>query len=173
MKRTFIPSSVIAVFLFLGATIGSAQIAGTIDKVWVESGVKVKGETGLRIHAKFSLTNALNAECAILATVQRADGGSFAFDRQSDPGAGFRGTTKAGASYNTYATKDGKSILMLKPFTSPYERSSYADTTIFFPYWALLLRGGNPNKMKVFVTISNGGKEFVRSAVVEFSLPAG
>ncbi len=173
MKRIFINSSVIVGLLFLGASIGSAQVAGTIEKVWVESGVKVKDQTGIRIHTKFALTNALNAECAILANIHRADGGSFAFEAKSAPGAGYIGTTAPGAKYNTYATKDGKAILMMKPFTSPYDRANYADTTIFFPYWALQLRGDDANKMKVFVTISNGGKEFVRSAVIEFSLPVG
>ena len=151
----------------------SAQISGTIEKVWVEYGVKEKGQVGIRIHTKFALTNALKADFAVVANIQRADGGSFAFDRKSDPGPGFRGTMTIGASYNTYATKDGKAILMTKPFTSPYDRASYADTTIFFPYWAVQLRGDNANKMKVFVTISNGGKEFVRSAIIEFSLPMG
>lgn len=172
MKRIFIHGSMVAVLL-LGASIGSAQVTGTIEKVWVEFGVKVKDQVGLRIHTKFSLTNALKADCAILANIQRADGGSFAFDQKSDPGPGFRGTTTVGASYNTYASKDGKAILMMKPFTSPYDRASYADTTIFFPYWAVQLRGDNANKMKVFVTISNGGKEFVRSGIIEFSLPIG
>lgn len=170
MKRILINSSMIAVLLFLGASIGSAQVTGTIEKVWVEFGVKVKDQVGLRVHTKFSLANALNADCTILANIQRTDEGSFAFDRKSDPGPGYKGTTTFGASYNTYATKDGKAVLMLKPFTSPYVRSNYADTVIFFPYWALQLRGGNANKMKVFVTISNGGKEVVRSAIIEFGL---
>lgn len=173
MKRIFIHSSMVAVLLLLGALIGSAQVTGTIEKVWVEYGVRIKGEPGIRIHTKFSLRNALNADCTIVANIQRADGGSFAFDQKSDPGAGFRGTTTVGASYNTYATKDGKAILMSKPFKSPYERADYPGTTLFFPDWALQLRGDNTNKMKLFVTISSGGKEFVRSAILEFSRPVG
>ncbi len=177
MLHTSTQRSIRAVFLvglvLLITLTGSAQVSGTIEKVWVEYGVKEKGQAGIRIHTKFALTNALKADCAIVANIQRADGGSFAFDRKSDPGPGFRGTTTIGASYNTYATKDAKAILMMKPFTSPYDRASYADTTIFFPYWAVQLRGDNANKMKVFVTISNGGREFVRSATIEFSFPVG
>lgn len=173
MKRIFIHSSMIAVLLFLGASIGSAQVTGTIERVWVEYGVKIKGEPGIRVFTKFSLKNALNAECTILATIRRADGGLFAFDQKSEPGSGFRGTTTVGASYNTYATKDGKAILMSKPFRSPYDRADYPGTTLFFPDWALQIRGDNPNKMKLFITISSGGKEIVKSGIIEFSRPVG
>lgn len=171
MKQIFIHSSVIAVLLFLGASIGSAQVTGTIDKVWVEYGVRAKGESGIRIHTKFSLKNALNAECTILATIRRADGESMAFTPITDLGQGR--IDKAKPTYNTYATKDGKTILMLKPFTSPYDKADYPGTTLFFPDWALQMRGDNQNKMKLFVTISSGGKEFVRSAIIEFSRPVG
>jgi len=173
MWQRFVRTALLTGIILSITSISSAQIVGTIEKVWVEYGVKVKGVPGIRIHTKFSLKNALNADCAILANIQRADGGSFAFDRKSDPGPGFRGTTTIGTSYNTYATKDGKAVLMSKPFTSPYDRADYADTTLFFPDWAFQLRGDNTNKMKLLVIISSGGKEFVRSAIIEFSRPMG
>ena len=128
---------------------------GAIEKIWVEYGVKVKDETGIRIHTKFSVKNSLNVECVIQANVQRADGHSFL------------------SKSNTYATKDGKAVLISKPFTPPYDPADYPDTRLFFPYWALNLEAENPNKMKLFVTLSSGGKEFARSATVDLGLAIG
>ncbi len=134
----------------------SAQATeGVIDKVWVEYGVKVKGETGIRIHTKFSVKNALNVKCAIQASVERSDGHSFLSSR------------------NTYATKDGKAVIISKPFTPPFDPANYPDTKLFFPYWALNLEAENPNKMKVFITLTCRGKEFARSATLDFGLALG
>jgi len=130
-------------------------VEGAIEKVWIEYGVKVKGETGIRIHTRFSVKNALGVECVIQANVQRSDGHSFLSSR------------------NTYATKNGQAVLISKPFTPPYDPADYADTKLFFPYWALNLEAENPNKMKLFVTLSSGGKEFARSALVDLGLSLG
>jgi len=59
-----------------GAT-AFAPIEGAIDKVWIEYGVKVKDEIGIRIHTKFTVKNALNLECVIQANVERSDGHSL------------------------------------------------------------------------------------------------
>jgi hypothetical protein len=132
-----------------------AAVEGAIEKVWVEYGIKVKGETGIRIHTKFSVKNALNVQCVIQASVQRSDGHSFL------------------SSPNTYATKDGKAVLISKPFIPPFDPTVYPDTRLFIPYWALKLVEENPNKMKLFVTLSSGGKEFVRSSVVDLGVALG
>jgi hypothetical protein len=73
---------------------------------------------------------------------------------------------------NTYATKDGKAVLISKPFTPPFGSADYPDTRLFFPYWALKLKDENPNKMKLFVVLSSEGKEFVRSAI-DFGVALG
>lgn len=129
-----------------------AAVEGAIEKVWVQYGIKVKGETGIRIHTKFSVKNALNVQCVIQASVQRSDGHSFL------------------SSPNTYATKDGKAVLISKPFTPPFDPTAYSDTRLFIPYWALKLVEANPNKMKLLVTLSSGGKELVRSSVVDLGV---
>lgn len=139
----------------LNAARAFTPVEGAIEKVWIEYGVKVKGETGIRIHTKFSVKNVLGVECVIQANVQRSDGHSFLSSR------------------NTYATKNGQAVLISKPFTPPYDPAEYPDTKLFFPYWALNLEGENPNKMKLFVTLSSGGKEFARSALVDFGLAIG
>ncbi len=137
------------------AALGAFAQTGVLEKVWVEYGVKVNGETGIRIHTKFSIKNALNTECVIQANVQRSDGRSFR------------------SSFNTYATKDGQAVLISKPFTPPFDPADYADTKLFFPYWALNLQAENANKMKLFVTLSRNGKEFARSAVIDIGLSLG
>ncbi|MEP6787351.1 MAG: hypothetical protein ABJB40_02890 [Acidobacteriota bacterium] len=143
----------IAVILQVLST-ASAQSQGAIEKVWVEYGVKVNGETGIRIHTKFSVKNALNTQCVIQANVQRADGHTFLSSR------------------NTYATKDGKAVLISKPFTPPFDPADYPDTRLFFPYWALNLEAENPNKMKLTVTLLSQGKEFAR-ATIDFGVALG
>ena len=142
-------------FILLIPSMAPAQSQGAIEKVWIEYGVKVKDETGISIHTKFSVKGSLNVACAILARVERIDGHSF-----SSPG-------------NTYATKDGKAVLISKPFTPPYDPTEYPDTKLFFPYWALNLEAENPNKMKLFVTLSSGGKEFARTALIDLGLAVG
>ena len=137
------------------ASLRFTPIEGVIDKVWVEYGVKVKRETGIRIHTRFSVKNALNVECVIQASVERSDGHSLS------------------SRTNTYATKDGKKVLISKPFTPPFEPADYPDTRLFFPYWALVLEAENPNKMKLVVTLSSGGKEFARSATVDLRVGIG
>jgi hypothetical protein len=149
------PSPLAAAEIEREASSAFAAVEGAIEKVWVEYGINVKGETGIRIHTKFSVKNALNVQCVIQASVQRSDGHSFS------------------SSSNTYATKDGKAVLISKPFTPPFDPAVYPDTRLFIPYWALRLEEANPNKMKLFVTLSSGGKEFVRSSVVDLGLALG
>lgn len=74
---------------------------------------------------------------------------------------------------NTPSMKDGKAVLISKPFTPPYDPADYPDTRLFFPYWALNLEADNPNKMKFFVVLTSGGKELARSVVVDIGLAVG
>lgn len=165
IRRGIVPG--IAVFL-MGASLtfsGTAarnidlgrapsQIEGTIEKVWIEYGVKVKGETGIRIHTKFSVKNALNVGCSIQATVEREDGNSML-------------SKSVGSLY-----KDGKKVLVLTTFTPPYDPAAYQDKKLFIPYWALRLQGDNPNKMRLTVVLVGEAKQFARSAT-DFEIALG
>lgn len=126
---------------------------GAIDKVWIEYGVKAKGEFGLRIHTKFSVTKAANIGCVILAIIVRADGRPL-----HDGGS-------------AYSTSDGR-VAVHKAFTPPYDPANYPDTKFFIPYWALSLKEDNPNNMKVTVTLLNQGREFAR-ATLDFRVALG
>jgi hypothetical protein len=151
MKQAVRQKSIQALLLtclaLLFASTASAQIGGAIEKVWIEYGVKVKGETGLRIHTKFQVKNALNVGCSIQATVERGDGNSMLLK-------------SVGSVY-----KDGKKVLVLKTFTPPYDPATYPDTKLFVPYWALALQAENPNKMRLTVVLVGEAKEFARSAM--------
>ena len=125
-----------------------AALEGKIEKIWIDYDAKVKGEVGIRIHVKYSVKNALNVPCSLQAYVVREDGHSMGY-----PGK------------NKYATQDGKSVLVLKTFTSPYDTATYPDSKLFFPYWAFNLEGNNPNRMKLSVLLVGQGKEFARSSM--------
>jgi len=132
---------------------GPTSVEGAIDKVWIEYQVRANGEFGLRIHTKFSVKKAANIECVILAIIVRADGRPL-----QDGGS-------------AYSTSDGR-VAVHKAFTPPFDPANYSDTKFFIPYWALSLRGDNPNKMKVTVTLLSQGKEFARSTL-DFGVALG
>lgn len=131
----------------LSAALALAPIEGAIEKVWIEYDVKVKGEVGIRIHTKFTVRNALNVGCSIQATVERVDGKEML-------------SKSVGSVY-----KDGNKVLVLSTFTPPYNRATYPDTKLFIPYWALNLRDGSPNKMKLKVVLVGEAKQFAQSAM--------
>ena len=136
------------------ATMASAQIEGVVEKVWIEYGVKIKGQTGIRIHTKFSVKNALNVGCSIQATVERVDGKSMLSESR-------------GSVY-----MDDKKVMVLKTFTPPYDPADYPDTKLFIPYWALNLLAENSNKMRLSVVLVGEAKQFARSAM-DFGLALG
>ncbi|CAN5150072.1 hypothetical protein BH20ACI2_BH20ACI2_22830 [soil metagenome] len=136
------------------ATAELIAIEGAIEKVRIEYGVKVKGETGIRIHTKFSVKGALNVACSVQATVERADGKSML-------------SKSVGTVY-----QDGKKLLVLSTFTPPYDPATYPDTKLFIPYWALNLQAENPNKMRLNVVLVGEAKQFARS-VMDFGLALG
>lgn len=158
MNRTaasrYIRTIVLAVLVLTITSAATAQISAAIEKVWIEYGVRLKGETGLRIHTKFSIKKALNVGCSIQATIEREDGGILL-------------TKSIGTVY-----KADKNVLVLKTFTPPYDIANYADTKLFVPYWALALKAADPNKMKVTVAISGQNKEFANSTL-KFNLALG
>ena len=123
------------------------SLDGAIEKIWIEYGVKVKGQSGIRIHTRFSVKNALNVACSIQATVERVDGSSMLLK-------------SIGSVY-----KDGKKVLVLSTFTSPYDTATYPDSKLFVPSWALGLKESDPNKMKLIVMLVGEGKEFARSSM--------
>ena len=170
-RQRSIQAFLLSGFVLLIASMALGQSQGSIEKVWVEYGVKVKDETGIRIHTKFSVKNSLNVACSILARVEREDGLSLSFNTNHFTVRDGKRVNES--TYNTYATKDGKAVLMSKPFTPAYDPAEYADAKLFFPYWALNLQAENANKMKLIVTLSSDGKEFARSTVVELSLSLG
>jgi hypothetical protein len=135
-------------------TANNTGIEGSIEKIWIDLGVKSKTETGIRIHTKFSVRKALGIECVVKATVIRADGQSV------------------WSMSNTFATKDGK-VVVSKRFTPPYDPSDYPDTRFFIPYWAFDLKAKNPNKLKLTVELLSGGRTFAVSGLSEYSIPVG
>lgn len=147
-------SPLVAAEIERGESPAFAAIEGAIEKVWIEYGVKVKGETGIRIHAKFLVKNALNVGCSIQATVERADGNSMLLKSVS----------------NVY--KVDKKVLVLKTFTPPYDPATYPDTKLFIPYWALGLKESDPNKMRLTVVLVGEARDFARSAM-DFGLALG
>lgn len=130
-----------------------SPVEGTIEKIWIEYGVRANGEFGLKVHTKFSVKKAAKIECVILAIILRADGHPL-----QDGGS-------------AYSTSDGR-VAVHKAFTPPFDPADYPDTKFFIPYWALSLKESNPNGMKVTVTLLSQGKEFARSTI-DFGVPVG
>ena len=155
MKLAKILTQIAVIALLVNAaTLGASAQTGAVEKVWIEYDVKLKGETGIRIHAKFSVAKALNVMCSIQATVERVDGISMLMK-------------SSGSVY-----KDGKKVLVLKTFTPPYDPATYPDTRLFIPYWTLNLQESNPNKMKATIMLVGEGKQFARTTM-DFEKPLG
>jgi hypothetical protein len=155
MQRS-IHAVVVIGLVLLGTTVVPAQLSGNIEKVWVEQDVKVKGEKGIRVHARYAVKNGRNVYCSLQAYIERADGLSMT------PGAG------------VFATKYDLSIYVLSEFKPSFNSSTYPDAKLFFPYSSLGLRESNPNKVKVTVQLVGEGKVYAKSSIdIQHSLGRG
>lgn len=151
MSRTLISRSiqafVLTTIVVLGTSMASAQVEATIEKVWLDRDVKVKGEPGIRVHVKYKVTNALKAFGSVQVYVERVDEDVMLFKSSG------------------YVYKVDRKVLVLSSFTSPYATATYPDTKLFVPNWAFNLKADNPNKMKLTVEIVAQGKVLATSSI--------
>lgn len=138
--------------LFLSLTSLVSAQTGVIEKVWVEHDVKVKGRVGLRIHAKYSVKNALKADCYLRAVLEREDGHSL--------------------ERSKYAMSDGR-IALSHAFKPPYASANYPDTSFFIRHDDLFFEASSKNAMTLTVFLVGGGKLLATSEVVKLSFPFG
>jgi len=151
MSRNLINRSIQA-FVFttlvlLATSMVSAQVEATIEKLWLDRDVKVKDETGIRVHVKYKLKNALKVYGSVQVYVERVDNDVMLFKSKG------------------YVYKVDRKILVLTTFTSPYANTTYPDTKIFVPNWAFNLKADNPNKLKFTVEIVAEGKVLARTSI--------
>lgn len=151
MSRNLINRSiqafVITSLILLGTTMASAQVEATIEKLWLDRDVKVKDETGIRVHVKYKLKNALKVFGSVQVYVERLDNGIMLYKSSG------------------YVYKVDKKVLVLSTFNSPYATATYPDTKLFVPNWAFNLKEDNPNKLKITVEIVAQGKVLARSSI--------
>ncbi|MFL6229077.1 MAG: hypothetical protein ACJ741_09880 [Pyrinomonadaceae bacterium] len=92
---------------------------GKFEKVWVEHSVRVDGEKGMRIHARFTVKNSLNVTCDLIAQFYSKGGETLKTER----------------NIGGYRTAKG-SVATFVTFKPGFDPSEYADKTLFIPYKA-------------------------------------
>lgn len=148
---------VMGLVLFI-APVVSAQLTGTIEKVWVEHDVTAKGQRGIRVHARYVVKKGRNVYCSMQVYIERADGLSM---------------TPGSKRFRTvYATQFNKSVYLLTEFKPTYDPATFPDAKLFFPYSAFALQEGNLNKMKVTVQLVGEGKVYATSSI-DIQYPMG
>jgi hypothetical protein len=88
---------------------------GKFDRIWIDYNIVQKGQTGMRIHTKFSTYNLKDTECYLAVYFQKEDGTNLASD---DPN--FRSTSGQLALFR-----------LLKP---NFDVTDYNDIDVFMPY---------------------------------------
>ncbi len=127
----------LAVFC-LWSTVGVFAASATIDRIWLEHNVSQDGQTGLRIHLKFTVWD-----------MQGQQGEAIAYF-ESPKGVGVKDLNRR------YYTTDGN-VSTSERFTPSYPGSEYSDFTLFIPNEELhLLPGSHTYYCQVFLFDAQG-----------------
>ena len=123
----------------------------TFEKVWLEHNVRVDGQKGMRIHAKFTVKNNSNVVCRLIANFYRRDGKPLMTDSEG----------LYGNNHQVFTFVD------VKPALNP---ANYSDSTLFIPYreFNITERGVHALKFVLFLERYPQGGEIGKSADVNF-----
>ena len=113
----------------VGGTPDKTKITSTFKDLWIDFDVTEKNEKGMRIHAKFSVSNMKNIE------------GYLAFYFEKKDGAKLTSTTTG------YKSASGQ-LAVYKLLTPAYDATDYNDLNVFIPYSVFTLLPGR-NDLKI------------------------
>lgn len=117
---------------------GNKNPTGKFDRVWIDYDVTEKGQFGMRIHAKFSVTNMKGIDSYLAIYFEKEDG------------------TRLTSSDNKFQSKAGD-VAAYRSLKPAYEPTKFEDLTIFMPYSELHLGVGNHKiKMDIDLIRENG-----------------
>jgi len=117
--------------------------------------VTVKGQKGMRVHAKFTIKHGLDVSCKMIAY--------FYYDDEDNT------PLKAGDA--RYRTKTGN-VSAYTNFTPAYDPAVYNDLQIFIPYEALNMESGEEYDLKFYLALydTEGERFFGKSGWYKFKL---
>jgi hypothetical protein len=118
------------------------SITATFDSVWIDYNVTEKGELGMRIHTKFSVSNMKSQDGSLRIYFQKSDGTSL---KSSD--GNFESKLGNVAAFND-----------IKP---GYDVTDYKDLATFMPYSELHLGPGKYN-LKMDIDLINDDGELIK-----------
>lgn len=143
------------------AAVGKASVGAIDDPEAVYQGarivhnVTVKGEKGMRVHAKFTVKHGYDVSCKMIAY--------FYYDDSDNT------PLKAGDA--RYRTKTGN-VSAQTNFTPQYDPAVYNDLQIFIPYDALNMESGEVHDLKFYLALydTEGERFFGKSGWYKFQL---
>lgn len=117
--------------------------------------VTVKGQKGMRVHAKFSVKHGYDVDCTMIAY--------FYYDDSDN--------TPLKAGDDNYRTKNGNVSAQTR-FTPKYDPAVYNDLQIFIPYDALNMESGEEHDLKFYLALydTEGERFFGKSGWYKFQL---
>ena len=142
-------------------TAGHNSVAAMDDPEAVYQGarivhnVTVKGQKGMRVHAKFTVKHGYDVACKMIAY--------FYYDDSDNT------PLKAGDA--RYRTKTGN-VSAQTNFTPAYDPAVYNDLQIFIPYDALNMESGEEHDLKFYLALydTEGERFFGKSGWYKFQL---
>jgi hypothetical protein len=125
------------------------------DSARVIHNVTVRGQKGMRVHAKFHVRYGKDVACMMIAY--------FYFDDD--------GPTPLKTSDPTYRAKDG-TVSATSNFTPGYDYTDYNDLQLFVPYDALNMQEGDEYELKFYLALydKEGERFFGKSPLYKFHL---
>ena len=142
-------------------TVGHNSVTAVDDPEAVYQGarivhnVTVKGQKGMRVHAKFTVKHGYDVACKMIAY--------FYYDDSDNT------PLKAGDA--RYRTKTGN-VSAQTSFTPKYDPAVYNDLQIFIPYDALNMESGEEHDLKFYLALydTEGERFFGKSGWYKFQL---
>jgi hypothetical protein len=118
--------------------------------------VTVKGEKGMRVHAKFTVKHGYDVSCKMIAYFYYDDADNTPLTAGDDV---------------RYRTKTGK-VSAQTNFTPKYDPAVYNDLQIFIPYDALNMESGEVHDLKFYLSLYDTESErfFGKSGWYKFQL---
>jgi hypothetical protein len=143
------------------AAVGNDSVRAMDDPEAVYQGarivhnVTVKGQKGMRVHAKFTVKHGYDVACKMIAY--------FHYDDSDNT------PLKAGDA--RYRTKSGN-VSAQTNFTPAYDPAVYNDLQIFIPYDALNMESGEEHDLKFYLALydTEGERFFGKSGWYKFQL---
>lgn len=132
----------------------SVNPRGTFHKIWVDHNIHEDNKKGMKIHAKFEVSNLKDVPCQAAAYFYYDSGG------------------KLKDCNNAYNAKDGQ-VCVDGGFNPSYEESIYNDFELFMPYDELHMSSGKHSlKFRISLYVK-GGDFFAESNWVYFTYSSG